>query len=209
MRQKKRVIGLLSICLLTVGIVSVYAQGGNPLDEVWDAITIIMSRIAALETRVDVLEECLPVPIGPGYILRHPDVVEVDEYPEIWVYVRNPSYTLERTEKPNSEPLHNVEVNSLTITIIDPNDEWRVTWIFYPNGTVIRSDPGGENPPGHIPEIERRIEPIIHPGETSLVYYGGWSPLLPGVTQFTYELNVEFEGTIYNLVKTVHIKCEP
>lgn len=63
------------ICLLTVGIVSVYAQaqGGNPL-EVWSTITTIMNWIAALEARVDVLES-----IGPTYTIRVDNEV-IDPY---------------------------------------------------------------------------------------------------------------------------------
>lgn len=207
MRQKKRIIGLLSICLLTVGIVSVYAQakGGNPLDEVWSTITTIINRIDALESRVDVLES-----IGPTYTIRL-STLTMDPYGsfDVWSYVTNPSLTIERIigDDPQDDegPLHNVEVQYLAMTSIDPDGE--TSWCtFYPNGWVEDSS-GGE----HIEWIELRWDSTVHPGETSLVYYGGWGwetseeGALPGIWQWTYELCVEYEDTTYILANTFEI----
>ncbi|MBA7661059.1 hypothetical protein ES703_69071 [subsurface metagenome] len=210
MITKKRTIGLLLICLLTVGIASVYAQSGNnPLNEVWDTITTLMSRIAALETRVDVLEAECPPGIGPSYTLRIDtrDIVLEGGVFEVWSYVKNPSLTIERGDE---GPLHNVEVLHLTMTWIDPVGE--TVWVrFYPNGDYEDSDVPGET--FNFPEMALRWDSTVHPGETALVFYSGWvhSPdygSVPGIYQYTYELNVEYEGTLYDLAKTFDINVQ-
>jgi len=242
MRQKKRVIGLLAICLLTVGIVSVYAQGGNPLDEVWSTITAIMSRIDALETKVSVLEAECPSGIGPTYTIRTSSKT-IDRFGmiEIWSYVTNPSLTIEREYTGNSthpawgDPLHNVEVQWINITIADGNGDLRyncsecgllfwtgksnpvcpecgstdtqcISWaIFYPDGSV--GDAGGIYDFGW----DWRWDATVHPGETTLVFYSGWGSapdsegMAPGIHYYIYELCVEFEGTTYNLVNTFEL----
>jgi hypothetical protein len=90
--------------------------------------------------------------------------------------------------------------------MIQPDMEIR-QYRFYPNGDLEDLINGGRDP---IPGYELRWDPIVHPGETSLVFYSGWMftvdfGSLPGIYQFTYELCVEYEGTTYDLVKTFNI----
>ena len=139
----------------------------------------------------------------PEYQLRiDTDVIELGGAFEAWSYVTNPSDTIERDA---DGPLHNVEVQYLTMTIIHTDRETR-QYRFYPNGDLEDLINGWREPIGY----ELRWDPIVHPGETSLVFYSGWMFTLengdfPGIYRFTYELCVEYDGTTYDLVNTFNI----
>ena len=226
MKQKK--IGLLMICLLTVGFVSVYAAGTNPFEaldaqfetllsdfgDMWDRINSLESNVDALEARIDYLEtEYLPG-IGLTYTIRigfstDRSYIDISEGDAFWVYnyLKNPSNTIGYDAE---GPFDGAEVQYLTMYITDPDGgtEW---YRYYPNGDIEFYDNPGERV--YFEGLELRWDSTTHPGETSLVFYSGWrfSPdygSIPGLHQYTYELCVVYEGTIYNLVNTFEINLQ-
>jgi hypothetical protein len=99
--------------------------------------------------------------------------------------VKNPSLTIERGDE---GPLHNVEVQYLTMNITRPDGgtEW---WRWYPNGDLEYYDYPGQR--FYFEGNELRWDATVHPGETSLVFYSGWLftvdvPSIPGIHQHTY-----------------------
>ena len=234
MIAKKRTIGLLLIAsLLTVGIVSVYAAGSNPLEvldaqfdnllsdfgDMWDRIISLESNVDALEARIDYLEtEYLPG-IGLTYTTRigfsaersYIDISEEDTF-YVYNYLNNPSLTTKYyLESEGGEgPLDSVDVQYITMNIIYPDGvtEWHR---HYSNGDYESYEAPGEL--FYFEFMEPRWDATVHPGETSLVLYSGWgfSPdwdSIPGIYQYTYELCVVYEGTIYNLVNTFEINVQ-
>ena len=222
MITKKRTTMLLLIAsLLTVGFVSVYAAGTNPfeaLDAQFDNLLSdfgdMWNRINALEARIDYLEtEYLPG-VGLSYTIRigfstERSYIDISEGDAFWVYnyLKNPSDTIGYDAE---GPLDSAEVQYLTMYITDPDGgtEW---YRYYSNGDLEFYDNPGERV--YFEGYELRWDSTTHPGETSLVFYSGWgfSPDtgdIPGIHQYSYELCVEYEGTIINLVNTFEINIQ-
>ena len=119
-------------------------------------------------------------------------VVPSGETFDTWLYVTNPSRNMETQQSDSGRmPVHVVEVESLEITIVRMSD-----------GEI--SPFGGTYTPSDLPQ---RWDPIVYPGERSLVFFVGWALVEkdywePGAFEFTYTLEVTFEGENFELTRT-------
>ena len=93
-------------------------------------------------------------------------------------------------------PVHVVEVLKLTVIIVRVSDGEIRSWELTPEDPEI---------------ISHRWDPIVYPGERSLVFFIGWllseeeDYWTAGPYEFIYILQVSFEGETFELVKTFMI----
>ena len=57
--RKSKLIGIVLVTLLSLGVVSVYAKGGNPFDELWGHIFGIDTQVAEMQAKLDTFQEML------------------------------------------------------------------------------------------------------------------------------------------------------
>lgn len=117
----------------------------------------------------------------------------VDEMYDMWFYVTNPSRDMETAPTVQRLPVHVVTVQLLTMRVENPD------------GTIDEID---LDPSVH---FAYRWNLVVYPGERSLVFFIGTAvaSLDTGTYQYTYTLNVEFEGTSYDLEQSFKIQVLP
>ena len=88
-------------------------------------------------------------------------VVPIGESFDTWLYVTNPSRDMETqpSEQWERMPVHVVEALKLTVIIVRVSDGEIRSWELTPEDPEI---------------ISHRWDPIVYPGERSLVFFVGW-----------------------------------